>query len=253
MALTDYAEMVKDPQDAIDILKEALTVNEKYARAHWVFGEKLSDRARRMMEWKQAVALAPGNYQWAAQYAQLALDQKQYAEAARAWTAASVAAPDPLLRDQYLTARANIETQRLAGEDAARRRDADEKAREIERLKAQARNELAQMEARANARPLSAADAARTVDWYDKDSDGSLTGTLLRVECTGKSQRLVVKDEEGKTQTILVADPTQLLIQGGEAALTCGTQKSRKVTVAYKHSDAAGKGILGEATGLEFN
>ena len=63
----------------------------------------------------------------------------------------------------------------------------------------------------------------------------------------------MVKDEEGKTQTIMVTDPSQLLMQGGETTLSCGNQKSRKVTVAFKRADATAKGVVGEATGLEFN
>src|SRR5207248_2074570 len=98
VALTGYAQSEKDPDKAIAILREALTVDSKYAPAHWIFGEKLSDPARRMTEWKQAVDLAPRNYEWWARYAQLCVDQKQYAEAGRAWVAAAQAAPDVQLR-----------------------------------------------------------------------------------------------------------------------------------------------------------
>ena len=128
VALTAYARLENDPDRAIEILKQALTLDPKYAEAHWIFGEKLSDPARRMAEWKQAVNLAPRNYEWWAQYAQLCVDQKQYAEAGRAWVAAAQAAPDVQLREQYLTARGQIEQQRLDAEDAERRKDAAAKA-----------------------------------------------------------------------------------------------------------------------------
>ncbi len=153
VALTAYAKLESDPARAIEILKQALTIDPKYAEAHWVFGEKLSDPARRMAEWKQAVNLAPRNYEWWAQYAQLCVDQKQYAEAGRAWVAAAQAAPDVRLREQYLTARGQIEQQRLEAEDQERHRDALAKEMELDRLKRDAQKELADLEARADHSP----------------------------------------------------------------------------------------------------
>jgi hypothetical protein len=253
VAMTDYAETERDPEEAIEFLKAALTINPKYALAHWVFGEKLTDPARRMMEWKQAVNLAPRNYEWAAQYAQLCMDQKQYAEAGRAWMAASLAAPDSKLREQYLASRGGIDELRLAAEDIERRQAAEEKKRELDRLKNDARKELADLEARVNTRKMSPQDAARTVDWFENGADSTVTGTLVKVDCVGKTARLSVKDEQGNTQIFQVKDPTQLLMQGGDATLSCGVQKPRKVRVAFKYSIPPVKGVSGEAIGLDFD
>jgi hypothetical protein len=252
VALTQYAIVERDPDEAIEFLKAALTIDPKYALAHWTFGEKLTDLPRRMMEWKQAVNLAPRNYEWAAQYAQLCLDLKQYAEAGRAWMVASLAAPNAQLRDQYLSARSSIDEQRLAAEDAERRREAEAKAQELDRLKAQARKELADLEARANTRKLTPEEAARTVNWFDSGADATLAGTLVRIDCAGKAARLSVKDEAGNTQVFLVKDPAQLVTQGGDATFACGVQKPRKVTVAYKIQVPPVKGLAGEAIGLNF-
>jgi hypothetical protein len=249
VALTAYAKLEKDPAKAIEILTQALTIDSKYAEAHWAFGEKLSDPARRMAEWKQAVNLAPRNYEWWAQYAQLAVAQKQYAEAGRAWVAAAQAAPNVQLREQYLTARARIEEQRLNSEDEERRRDAAAKSAEIDRLKAQARKELAELEARVNTRPLPKDDGTKTVDWFDDSGSEKLKGSLVRVECPGKQLRLSVKDDEGKTQTLLVLDPAQFEIKSGES-LACGVQKPRRVIVSFK--PASTKGAVRQATSLEF-
>ncbi len=254
--LTAYAKVENNPDSAIEILKEALTVDPNYAEAHWVFGEKLSDPARRMAEWKQAVNLAPGNYEWWAQYAQLCVDRQQYAEAGRAWVAAAQAAPDPKLREQYLNARGQIEQQRLDAEDAERRTEAEEKAREIETLKAQARKELADAEARANQNPLPAEEAAKAVEWFGDSGSAKTSGVLLRVDCNGKQLRLSLKDDAGKTQSFLVPDTRQFEIKGGET-LACGAQKPRRVTVSYKPpapQDPAKATRPGssEATAMEF-
>jgi hypothetical protein len=204
-----------------------------------------------MAEWKQAVNLAPRNHEWWARYAQLCVDQKQYAEAGRAWVAAAQAAPDVQLRERYLTARGQIEQQRLDAEDLERRKDAEEKAREIDRLKADARKELADIEARANTRPLSAQELSKTVEWFDDAGSAKITGVLVRVDCIGKQLRLNVKDDEGKSQTFVVPDPLQFEIKGGET-LACGVQKTRRVTISYKPAKQGSKNSPSEATGLEF-
>jgi Tfp pilus assembly protein PilF len=254
VALTTYASLQDNPAKAIEILKEALTIDPKYAQAHWIFGEKLSDPGRRMAEWKQAVNLAPRNYEWWAQYARLSVDQKQYAEAGRAWVAAAQAAPNVQLREQYLTARGQIEEQRLDAEDAERRKEADAKARDIDRLKNEARKELADLEARLNTHPLSAQEAAKAVEWFDDAGSERITGSLVRVDCAGKQLRLSVKNDEGQTLSLLVPDPQQFEIKGGES-LICGVQKPRRVTVSYKPASKTPKdpkAVMGEATGMEF-
>jgi hypothetical protein len=253
VALTMYAGMLDDPDKAIDVLKEALTLDPKYAQAHWIFGQKLSEPPRRMMEWKQAVSLAPRNYEWAAQYAQLCVDLKQYAEAGRAWMTAAQSAPNAALRDQYLGARSRIDEQRLDAEDAERRKEAAAKAAETERLKNEARKELAQIEARANTNPLSAEEKAKAVEWFDDAGTQKLGGSLVRVECAGKQLRLSVKKDSGETVSFIVPDAKQFEIRNGDA-LTCGVQKPVRVNISYR---PAAKGSpnskdAGEATLIEF-
>jgi hypothetical protein len=252
VALTEYARLQSSPTEAILILRDALTIDPKYAPAHWVYGEKLNDPARRMMEWKQAVNLAPRNYEWWAQYAQLCMDEKQYAEAGRAWIAAAQAAPDVQLREKYLAARGGIEEQRLASEDEERRKEAADKAKEIDRLKAEARKEIADLEARANTRPLSKDELAKVVPFFDDTAPASMIGTLTRVDCKGKQLQLSVKGDDGITKVLVVPDSSQFLTMGDTGALPCGVQKNpRRVKVAYKPA-AKPTNVSGEATGMEF-
>lgn len=255
VALTTYASLIDDPALAIDILKEALTIDPKYAEAHWVFGEKLREQPpRMMMEWKQAVSLAPRNYEWAARYAELCVDLKQYAEAGRAWMAAAQAAPNADLREQYLSARSHIDEQRLNAEDAERRKEAAAKAAEIDRLKNEARKELAQLEARANADPLSAEEKTKAVEWFDDSGTQKLTGSLVRVQCSGKQLRLSVKKDNGETVTFLVPDPKQFEIRNGDS-LACGVQKPMRVSISFKPAapnSAPSSKDAGEATLLDF-
>lgn len=248
VALTEYARLETDADWATEILKEALSIDPKYAEAHWLLGEKLPTPARRMAEWKLAVNLAPRNYEWWAKYAQLCVDQAQYAEAGRAWVAAAQAAPDLRLREQYLTARGQIEQQRLEAEDQERHRDALAKELELDRLKRDARKELDDFEARANSSPLSKEEIAKAVEWFDDSGSAKITGVLTRVDCNGKQIRLTVKDDAGKTQLFVVPDTAQFEIKDGEM-LTCGAQKTRRVIVSYKPGAKSG---ADEATRMEF-
>ena len=252
IALTSYGSLETDPERAIAILKEALTLDPKYAEAHWALGEKISDKPHRMMEWKQAVALAPRNYQWWEQYAQLCIDQKQYAEAGRAWLAAAQAAPDIQHKEQYLASRGQIDQLRLDDEEATRRREAAARQAEIDRLKNQAKRELADLEAHANAKPLTKEELAKTVDWTEIHGSATLAGTLTRVQCVSRQFQLDVKDDLGKIQRLLVADPSMLEITGGDGTISCGgAQKSRAVVITYKPTTEH-KGFMGEVTGIEF-
>src|SRR5438270_7573191 len=232
VALTEYATLETDNDRAVAVLKDALTADPKFAEAHWQLGEKLTDPARRMMEWKQAVALAPRRHEWLAQYAKLCVDQKQYAEAGRAWVAAAQAAPNPQLREQYLTARGMIETQRLDQEEAERRKEAAERDAEINRLKTEARQQLADAEARANRNPLSKSERDKAVEWFDAPDEAKVSGTLVRVIC-GKQARLEIRESDGKTERFAVGDLGGLQTTGGELNITCGVQKPREVTLSF--------------------
>src|SRR6185437_597409 len=106
------------------------------------------DPSQRLAEWKIALELEPHRDDWWGHYAKLNEVQKHWAEAGRAWMAASVAATDPAKREEYLQARLKIEQQRLDDEAAERAKNAAEKAAEINKLKAQARQEIATAEAR---------------------------------------------------------------------------------------------------------
>jgi Tfp pilus assembly protein PilF len=250
VALTNYGSMEKDPELAATILKEALTLDPKYAPAHWALGEKFDEKPRRMMEWKQAVALAPRNYDWLTQYAKLCEELKQYAEAGRAWLAAAQAAPDAPLREKALTARGQIEQLRLDDEYEVRRREAAAKAAEIGRLKAQALQEVRELEARANSKPLD--KNAKVVDWDEVNKPPvTMTATLTRVDCAGKAVTLTIKDAAGKVRKIVIRDVSHVEIKGGDGTLTCGIQKPRPIAIT-SNADVDKSKNLGEVIGIEL-
>ena len=250
-ALTAFAQVEKDDERAITILKEALGFDPKYALAHWTLGERFSEARRRLGEWKQAIALEPRNYQWAEKYARLCETEKYYAEAGRAWVAAAQAAPDVAKRDEYLALRGRIESLRLDDEDAIRRADATEKLAELGKLKAEAQEEVRRLEARANKVPLAGGQAAAAVAWWDETGE-KITGLLVKIDCVGREFRLEVKDERGATQKLLLRDRGKVAVSGGEMTFVCGVQKPRAVVIAFQPVKDAAKGTAGEVTAIEL-
>ena len=253
VALTTYGKAERHYDVAIEVLKQALTIDPKYAPAHWELGDKLDDPKQRLAEWKVALGLAPHNVDWWVSYARLNEGQKQWAEAGRAWMSASQATTDLAKKEEYLRARSAIEQQRLDGEAEEKRRDAEARAAEIDKLKTQARKEIADIEARANALNTKKGDNAPIVDWWDDADALTLKGTLARVDCLGKQLHLQVKDASGAVRVLLVADHAGISVTGGEVKFACGVvQKPRAVEIRYKPVKDAAGGIFGEVTGFEY-
>ena len=234
VALTKYAALEQDDQLAIEILQEALTSDDKYAPAHWTLGERVGPGGRRLAEWKQAVAMAPRNTDWLTRYAKHCVENKMFAEAGRAWLAAAQSAPDDSSRDLYLAERGKIEQLRLDDEAAEKRKEAGAKAAELERLKSQARRELADLEARSSRKPLSKEEATKVVDWDDVHATATVDGTILKADCVGKELRVDIRNAAGKILRFRAVTTEQMEIRGGDGHLNCGAQKPRPVTIGYR-------------------
>ncbi len=234
VALTKYSALEPDDELAIAILHEALSADDKYAPAHWALGERVQPGGRRLAEWKQAVALAPRNTEWLSRYARHCMEYKMFAEAGRAWLAAAQSAPDDAARDQYLAERSKIEQLRLDDEAAEKRKEAAAKAADLERLKSQAKKELADLEARASRKPLTKDEAAKVVDWDEVHATATVTGTILKADCVGKELRVDIRDAAGKLLRFRAVTTEQMEIRGGEGHLNCGVQKPRPVTIGYR-------------------
>ena len=250
VALTTYAKSESHYDVAIEVLQKALTIDPKYAPAHWELGDKYDDPKQRLAEWKLALGLQPHNVDWWVSYARLNEGQKQWAEAGRAWMSASQATTDPAKREEFLKARGAIEQQRLDDEAAEKKRDAAAKAAEIERLKTEARKEITALEARANAQNPKQPGNAPVVAWWDDPNLPVVNGTLTRVDCLGKQLKLQVKENSGTVRVMLIADPNGIDVKGGETTFNCGVQKPRAVAIRYKPSTAAG--VFGEVAGIEY-
>ena len=161
--------------------------------------------------------------------------------------------PTPPSAARMHTARMSIEQQRLDYEEAEKRREAEEEARELERLKAKARAEVHALEARYNKRRAEARRRGRALVGR-AEARGKVTGMLKQVDCLGKQARLLVDGEDRKLSQAAGGGPAQIAISGGgEQALGCGVQKPRRVSSRiFPEERMRGSRTAGEVATIEF-
>ena len=248
----EYAKLEPDNDKAMQALRRAAGINPKLDEPLVLMALRDTDARQRLAHWKAATERNPRNpASWRA-LAECYLADHNYGEAAKAWRGGEQAATDPAERESMRQARLAIEQQRLDYEEAEKRRQADEEARAIEKLKAQARADLHAMEARVNNGAPHADPKA--VPWWDGPKpSGKLQGNLKQVDCLGKQARLVVEADDRKPVKLLVTDAGQVAILGAEhQTLGCGVQKPRHVIIEYFPKPNARLATAGEVATIEF-
>ena len=249
----EYAKLEPDRDKAEDALLKAAGINPKLAEPFALMAARDTDPRKRLMHWKSATERDPRNTAYWKALAETYLDENNYGEAGKAWRGGEQAATDPAEREKFHRARMLVEQQRLDHEEVEKRREAEEKAREIDRLKTEARAELHKAEARFSDGTPVGADKA--VPWWDGPKPaGSVNGTLKQVDCLPRQQaRLYIEDAAHKIVKLLVADPSKVVYAGnGEVSLGCGVQKARRVTVAYFPKANARLATAGEVATIDF-
>jgi len=247
----EYARLEPDNEKAAQALLKAAGINPKLEEPFVLMAQRDTDSRKRLAHWKAATERNPRNPSYWKSLAECYLADHNYGEAAKAWKQGEQAATDPAERERMHTARMSIEQQRLDYEEAERRRAADEEARELEALKAKARAEVHELEARYNKGAPKPEGAA--VPWWDGPKpSGKVSGMLKQIDCLGKQARLLIDAANGKPIKLLVVDPGQIAISGGEQSLGCGAQKPRRVVVEYFPKVNARLATAGEVATIEF-
>lgn len=248
----EYAKLEPDNEKATQALLRAAGINSKLDEPFVLMAQRDTDPRKRLAHWKAATERNPRNPSYWQALADCYLADHNYAEAAKAWKEGEQSATEPAERQRMHQARMSIEQQRLDYEEAEKRRQAEEDARELEKLKAQARAEVHALEAKANA-GVPKPDAKAVPWWEGPAPAGKLSGNLKQVDCLGKQARLLVEGEDRKIVKLLVADPSQIAISGGgEQSLGCGVQKARRVTIEYFPKPNARLATVGEVATIEF-
>jgi hypothetical protein len=250
----EYARLEPDRAKALAALDRAAKINPKLAEPHFLMSQRQTELPKRIQELKLAAKLDARNMDYWQALAEAYLDAHDFPQAAQAWKSAEQAAATPVDRARMQRQRLEVEAQRLDWEDAEKKRKADEEAREIDKLKEQARADLHAMEARANQGQSPASAGEKVVPWWDgPKAAGVAIGVIKQVDCIGKRYRLWVQDDDHKTVKLLIADPAQVAVLGNEKLeLSCGTQKLRRGKVEYFPKANAKLATKGEVSTIEF-
>jgi len=246
----EYAKLEPDNDKAIQALLKAAGINPKLDEPFALMAARDTDPQKRVAHWKAAAERNPRNASYWRSLAEANLAAHNYSDAAKAWRSGEQAAVDPKVREEMHTAWMAVEAKRLDYEEEERKRDAEEKARELEKLKAEARSELRIAESQySEGKPK-----GEVMPWWDGPKPpGKVTGTLKQVECLGKQARLVIEGSDNKVIKLLVVDPSKVAYLGsGEVSLGCGAQKPRQVTVEYFPKANPKLATTGEVATIEF-
>jgi hypothetical protein len=241
----EYAKVEPDNEKADQALLRAAGINPKLDEPFALMAARDTDPLKRLAHWKAAAERNPRNAAYWQGLAESYLEQRDFENAAKAWTQGEQAATDPAQRERMRQARREIEQQRLDYEAAERQKAADE----LEKLKQQARADVRALEDKYK----EGTGGAKPVPWWDGPKpSGRVTGSLKQVDCLGKQARLVI-DAAGKLTRLLVPDPkTVVILGGGDQSLGCGTQKPRQVAVEYFPKTNARLATAGEVATIEF-
>lgn len=250
----EAARSEPDAAKAVALLRKAAGLNPNWAEPHRLLAERLPDPKSRLDSLATAARLAPRDARlWRA----LAEAQEQagdYRSAARSWAAAEQASVEEADRARIREIRRTLDARRLEAEAAARRREAEEKERELARLKEEALRRIREAEARANrdAGP----PPAQVVPWFETERpSGRAQGLLRQVDCLRGVARLVIEASDGRQTKLIVRDPSRVVVLGGgKLELACGPQKPpRKVTIEYYSREDAKLGAAGEVATIAYH
>jgi tetratricopeptide (TPR) repeat protein len=243
-------------------LKKATELNPRWAEPYFqradidpaVDKEHLEKRAVLL---KKAASLEPRNIDYWTALAKNDVAAGDFADAQRAWGGAEHAAATDEEREHIHQLRASLQEKRFDLEAAERKRLADEREADINRVKSQSEAAIhaAEDAARKRLNPDGAAPP-KADTWYHAGDDGSpiVQGTFARLDCLGKQARLVIQTADGKTVQLLVPDPSQLETGAAQQSLSCGPQKpERQVVVHYNAKPDAKLKTAGVATAIEFH
>lgn len=227
-----YALQEDDRVKSNEALDQALDLDSNLAEAHYEKGF----RRHIEKELKRATVLEPRVAKYWDALAQVYLDDNRFAEAGRAWRAAEQAAVEPAERARMHNSLAAISTEKLDFSDSERKRTADEKAMDLQRVKDKAAVDLHKAEARINKAQGGSLEGVPVVAWEDAQTV-ALAGLLKQVDCLGKKTRASIETGEHLVVKLSVTD---------RRGLICGPQKGRAVTLEYYLKPDAELGTSGE-------
>jgi tetratricopeptide (TPR) repeat protein len=248
-------------QSDADQLKKASDLNPRWAEPYFQLAElnPAIDKAnleQRAVLLKKAAALDPRNIDYWQALAKNDIAAKDFNEAQKAWAGAERAATNDEERERIRKVRLDVQETRFDEEAAERKRIRDEEQADLQRVKAQSEAAIRAAEdaARRKMNPNGAVPPKPEAMYQEASASASVQGIFQRLDCLDTRARLVIQTPDGKTVQLLMADPSQVTLEGGgEKTFNCGTQKNaRQVTVNYNAKPDAKLHTAGEVVAIEF-
>lgn len=246
-----------DPAKARKLLERAAELNSRWAAPHFQMASIDTNLVRKPEEIRKAANLEPRNVGYWRALADACKTAKQFPEAARAWASAERAAATPEERSAIHAARLEAEGERYDAAAAERKRAAEERAVDLERVRQAALAEIHAAEQKVNSKAAPLDPSVQVVPWSEgPQPDHTVSGVLQQVECVRNTLRLIVKPEDAPVVKLAVPDPSKIaLVTTGPntRSLGCGVQKpAPKVKVQYIGKVDSRQGTSGEALTVEF-
>jgi len=242
-------------KNTMPALELAIRANPKWAEPQFKIAALETEPARKIARLKLAASLAPrtASYWQTLATAQAAVNL--FADAEKSWTAAERAAGNPAERAQIHQAKLSLQAGRAEFEAAEKRRQQEEEARDLQRVKDSAAAEIRAVEQAANQRlAANAGNVKGAVPWFGDPNGQNVSGTLTHVDCLNGPLRLTIQ-QAGFPIRLLIRNPKQLTVaaDSGQADFACGAQKpARKIEVQHDGKADAKLGTLGDISIIKF-
>ncbi len=256
-AWLELARLEDKPASRREHLLQAAHLNPRWAEPYVVLATLETSPAARVPWLQKAVALAPRDTAAWQSLAEAATEAGDLTAADKAWAGAGLAASSEAERQRIFQTREELRVRLADQAEAQRKQEAAARAQDLERVKAQTMAEIhaAEEKANRNLNPEGAAPHSAPVPYSSLDTSGpTAEGTLVSVECRGRTAVLVLRDDAGKESRFSVSDVSRLAVSGaGVTSLVCGPQKPpRRASVQYQRLSHPRPGTLGAAQAVDF-
>jgi hypothetical protein len=202
-------------------LEQAIKANPRWAEPHVRLAALETNKLVKVSRLKTATTLEPNNSAYWQLLAEAQAAAEQPADAAKSWIAAERTATTDAERAHIHQVRLDAEQRRIEFEIATKKREIDERAADLQRVKDGAAAEIRAAEAKANREQGGLKSGASPVPFSQISGGETITGTLLQVDCLNGPRRLTIQKNARDTVKVLVRST-----DGSKATdFACGAQK----------------------------
>jgi hypothetical protein len=235
-------------------LRLAAEANPRWAEPHEQLGDLETEPAVRIQELKTAATLEPRNSAYWQALAVAQAEAKKFTDADKSWNLAERNAVNEKERARIHQTRLDMDDNAAVFQITERKRLAEERIAETERIRNGALAEVHAAEDAANKRMGGLKPGQTVVPWWTEVDGRKISGTLTKIDCLKGPLRLTVKPDSGAAVQLLIRDRDNLTLKGtNEAVFGCGVQKpARKINLVHNGKPDATLGTAGDISMLEF-